>query len=66
MEVSDLSASLLPTAQVTPASPSGSVLPIPGCRKGVSPFPQDLSIHGVLRYLCRWSDICFSSYWFYK
>lgn len=39
MGVSDLSASLLLTAQVNPASPWGSVLPIPSCRQGVSPLP---------------------------
>lgn len=39
MAMSDLSASLLPAAQVTPVSPLGSVLPIPGCRKGLNPSP---------------------------
>ena len=47
MSVSDLSASLLPTAHVIPVSRLGSVLSVPGCRKGLSPFPKAVSFHGV-------------------
>lgn len=45
--VSDLGALLLPTSQVTLANPSRSVLPIHGCKKGLSPFLQDVSVCGV-------------------